>query len=111
MLAFTYRKKLLMKTETIQRYDAIENDGYYTLEDGTRLETDDICVYGIENQPHIHETDPMCCEIGSMLVKEVWVNIDSDGWRDATEEELAEINDDRAYMEDLVDGIVKELTD
>ena len=46
-----------------------------------------------------------------MLVKEVWVNIDSEGWRDATEEELAEINDDRLYMEDLVTNIVKELTD
>ena len=63
------KETLLMKTETQPRYDAIENDGYYTLEDGTRLETDDICVYGIENHPHVHETDPMCCEIGSMQVK------------------------------------------
>ena len=65
----------------------------------------------MESHPHISETDPDCCEIGSMLVKEVWVNLKSEGWRDATEEELAEINDDREYMEDLVWGIVKELTE
>ena len=102
----TQKETLLMKTETQPRYDAIENDGYYTLEDGTRLETDEICVYGIENQPHVHETDPMCCEIGSMIVREA-----GEQWRDITEEELEEVNDDRAYMEDLVWGIVKELTD
>jgi len=94
-----------------RRYDAIENDGYYTFLDGTRVETDEIAVYGIESSPHTRETDPDSCEIGSMLVKEVWVNLKSEGWRDATEEELAEINDDREYMEDLVWGIVKELTE
>ena len=71
----TQKETLLMKTETQRRYDAIENDGYYTLENGTRLETDEICVYGIENQPHVHETDPMCCEIGSMLVVSVAASI------------------------------------
>ncbi|MDB4498358.1 hypothetical protein N9251_03345 [Gammaproteobacteria bacterium] len=94
-----------MKTQTPRRYDAIENDGYYTLLDGTRVETDEIAVYGIESSPHTLETDPDACEIGSMLVKET-----GDDWRDATEDELAEINDDRAYMEDLVWSIVKELT-
>ena len=100
-----------MKTQLQRRYDAIENDGFYTFLDGTRVETDEIAVYGIESSPHTLETDPDACEIGTMLVKEVWVHVDSDGWRDATEEELAEVNDDREYMEDLVRGIVKELTE
>jgi hypothetical protein len=95
-----------MKTKTIINTD----NGYYTFLDGTHVETDEIDVYGIENRPFIRETDPDCCEIGSMLVKEVWVNIKSEGWRDATEEELAEINEDRNYMADLVEGIVEDLT-
>ena len=94
-----------MKTQTPRRYDAIENDGYYTLLDGKRVETDEIAVYGIESSPHTLETDADACEIGTMLVKEAGAD-----WRDATEEELTEINDDRAYMEDLVWSIVKELT-
>ena len=95
-----------MKTQLQRRYDAIENDGFYTFLDGTRVETDEIAVYGIESSPHTLETDPDACEIGSMLVKEAGAD-----WRDATEEELTEINDDRAYMEDLVWSIVKELTE
>lgn len=41
-----------------------------------------------------------------MIVREA-----GEQWRDITEEELEEVNYDRAYMEDLVWGIVKELTD
>ena len=95
-----------MKTELQRRYDAIENDGFYTFLDGTRVETDEIAVYGIESSPHTLETDPDSCEIGTMLVKEAGAD-----WRDATEDELTEINDDREYMEDLVWGIVKDLTE
>ena len=85
-------------------YEAVESHGHYTFADGRRVETDEIAVYGIEASPHITETDPDCCEIGSMMV--------NDGeWRDATDEELAEINDDRLFMDDLVASIVKELTD
>lgn len=85
-------------------YEAIENNGHYTFANGQRVETDEIAVYGIEASPHITETDPDCCEIGSMLV--------NDGeWRDATEEELEEINHDSFFMSDLVWNIVKELTD
>jgi hypothetical protein len=94
-----------MKTKTPRRYNAIENDGFYTFEDGTRVETDEIAVYGIENRPFISETDPDSCEIGTMRVQE-----SGSEWRYATEEELEEINGDRLFMTDLVWSIVTDLT-
>jgi len=101
------------KTNTERRftYEATENDGYYTFDSGLRVETDEIAVYGIENRPFIRETDPDCCEIGSMLVRENTI-IDASGsvWRDATEDELEEINEDRLFMADLVESIVEDLT-
>ena len=88
-------------------YEAIENNGHYTFADGRRVETDEIAVYGIENAPHVNETDPDCCEIGTF---KVWGD-DDEEWRDATDEEIEEINDDRLFMADLVAHIVNELTD
>lgn len=90
-------------------FEATENDGYYTFDNGVKVETDDIAVYGIENAPHVNETDPNCCSIGTMLVREKSTTDDPAEWRDATEEELEEINDDRLFMEDLVENIISEL--
>jgi hypothetical protein len=91
-----------MKTKPIINID----NGYFTFLDGRRVETDEIDVYGIESRPHIRETDSDCCEIGSLLVRDHGAS----EWRDATEEELEEINEDRNYMADLVWNIVEDLT-
>jgi hypothetical protein len=91
-----------MKTKPIINKD----NGYFTFLDGRRVETDEIDLYGIESRPHIRETDSDCCEIGSLLVRDQGAS----EWRDATEEELEEINEDRNYMADLVWNIVEDLT-
>jgi len=91
-----------MKTKPIINID----NGYFTFLDGRRVETDDINVYGIESRPHTRETDSDCCEIGSLLVRDEGAS----EWRDVTEEELEEINDDSAYMSDIVWNIVEDLT-
>lgn len=87
------------------RYQAQENFGHYTFDDGRVVDTNNIAVYGIEASPFIRETDADCCEVGTMEIME------DDEWRDATDEELEEINGDRMYMEDLVWSIIEELTD
>ena len=100
----------MTNTERRFTFEATENDGYYTFDNGVRVETDDIAVYGIENAPHVNETDPNCCSIGTMLVRESsTMNTSESEWRDATEEELEEVNDDRLFMEDLVENIISEL--
>jgi len=100
----------MTNTERRFTYEATENDGSYTFANGVRVETDEIAVYGIENAPHVNETDPDCCSIGTMLVRENHIlDTPAAEWRDATEEELEEINDDRLFMEDLVENIISEL--
>lgn len=101
----------MTNTERRFTFEATENNGYYTFDNGVRVETDEIAVYGIENAPHVNETDPNCCSIGSMLVRENTIIDAGSEWRDATEEELEEINDDRLFMEDLVENIISELRD
>ena len=91
-----------MKTKPIINTD----NGYFTFLDGRRVETDEIDVYGIESRPHTRETDSDCCEIGSLLVRDQGAS----EWRDVTEDELEEINEDRLFMADLVENIVEDLT-
>jgi hypothetical protein len=74
---------------------------YYTFNDGRRLETDEISVYGVSSQ--LTDTDYKQCEVASMLVN------DDEEWRYATDDELDEINNNDSYMKTLIDGIIEDL--
>ena len=74
---------------------------YYTFNDGRRLETDEISVYGVSSQ--LTDTDYKQCEVASILVN------DDEEWRDATDDELDEINNNGSYMKTLIDGIIEDL--
>ena len=74
---------------------------YYTFNDGRRLETDEISVYGVSSQ--LTDTDYKQCEVASMLVN------DDEEWRYATDDELDEINSNGSYMKTLIDGIIEDL--
>jgi hypothetical protein len=74
---------------------------YYTFNDGRRLETDEISVYGVSSQ--LTDTDYKQCEVASILVN------DDEEWRYATDDELDEINNNGSYMKTLIDGIIEDL--
>lgn len=93
-------------------YDAQLSGGHYTFNCGLVAETDQIELYGLEASPFTSGTDAGCCTIGSMLLRESHImhtGRESE-WRDATDGELAEVNDDMFFIEDLVAVVVKDLT-
>lgn len=65
---------------------------------GRELELDEVSVYGIDGVG----TNPDDCEVGSALV------LDGD-WRYCTEDEMDMINNDRSFINELVEDIVNEL--
>lgn len=77
------------------------NTEQYTFSNGKTYELDEIAIYGVERE--YERTDTSTCEIGSMLVN------DENDWRDATEEELDEVNSDKQFIHALVTGVISEL--
>lgn len=79
----------------IPRFLITGSGSHYTFKNGRRLDIDSIATYGIDElgPPSHHHV-----EIGSF---DVYDDIEG-AWRDATEEELEEINADEEFIYDLV---------